>query len=373
MTLVDANGRLLGRWNAVDVVIGLFLLFLIPVLSAAYLLFRPSPPVLTSVEPARIEAEDEVRLTVQGRNLRPYMRVSFNEHQGTQFQFVDSSKAVVPVRQLPPGVYDVILYDQAQERARIVRGLEVMPAARPRTQLDVIGTFTGVPNDVAATIQPGLAIEGFGTVLAVGKPEGSLTRTRVGPNELLGVRSGSAVNVPAIMRSNCTLMVRGDVATCVANQTSLMRDSVTTLVTPAGSALFQIDQVRSLGAASALELRVRFAGERTVIERMRPGHVDLPRRHPFADGATITRLSGLSRAATSLVVSTLVSPQMGETPAVLAGDVSTVDAVLRATGERGPDGWSYNGKVLKAGRSIIFHGEDYEVSGTILAVAPGKS
>jgi hypothetical protein len=373
MTLVDANGRVLGRWNVVDVVIGLFLLFLIPLLYGAYLLFREAPPSLASVDPARVRGEQEVRVTIHGTNLRPYMRVSFNEHQGDSFQFVDSTQAVIRVRNLPSGVYDVILYDQGQERARMTKGLEVVPEPRPQTTLDVIGTFTAIPGDLAARIQADATIDKVGTVVSVGKPEASLTRTQIGPNELVGVPSASAVNLPAIVRAACTLMVRGNVATCVVNETSLIRDSVMTVMTPAGPALFQIDQVRTVGAASPVELRVRFAGERSVIERMRTGHIDMPRRNPFAGGAAIAQLSGVSRAAASTVVSTLMSPQMGETPAILAGDVYTIDAVLRATAERSPDGWSYNGKVLKAGRALIFHGDDYEVSGTILGVTPGKS
>jgi hypothetical protein len=371
MTLVDANGRVFGRWNVVDVSIGLFLLFLLPVLYGAYLLFRPSPPGLMSIEPPRVQ-DDQISVTVRGANLRPYMRVSFNEHQGNTFQFIDSTQAVVRIQSLPAGVYDVILYDEAQERARLAKALEVVEQPRPQSMLDVAGMFTAVPVDLAAKIQPKLTIEKFGEVVTVGKPEASHTRTQVGPTELINVPSTSAVNVPAVIRVPCTLMLRGNIATCVANQTSLIRDAVTAVMTPAGSVLFQIDQVRAVGPSTAVELRVRFAGERSVVERMRIGHLDMPRRNPFAGGAAIAQLSGLSRAAASLVVSSLLSPQMGETPAILAGDIVTVDATLRATAERGPDGWSYNGKVLKAGRSLIFHGEDYEVSGTILAVTQEK-
>jgi hypothetical protein len=144
-----------------------------------------------------------------------------------------------------------------------------------------------------------------------------------------------------------------------------------TLTTPAGGLLFQIDQVRAVGATSPLDLRVRFGGERSVLERIRTGDVDMPRRNPFAGGATITQLSGVSRAAAAVVVS-LLSPQLGDAPALLAGDLATVDGVLRITAERSPDGWSYNGQVVKGGRTLIFHGEGYEASATILTLTPGK-
>src|SRR5829696_6728421 len=114
MTLVDERGRLLGRWNVVDALIGIVLLGLIPLLYGGYLLFRPQAASLVSIEPARMQAGSEIDLTVHGNNLRPYMRVSFDNYQGRSFLFSDTTKAVVGVHDLPPGIYDVILYDNAQ-------------------------------------------------------------------------------------------------------------------------------------------------------------------------------------------------------------------------------------------------------------------
>lgn len=372
MTLVDANGRILGRWNVVDVLVGVLLLFLIPLLYGGYVLFRPTTASLTSIEPRRISADEPVQFTIRGNGLRPYMRVSLSEHQGQNFLFADVTKAAVDLPALPAGVYDLILYDQARELARLADAVEVVARPRPHTSLDVIGSFTAVATDAVPKIQPDLPIQDVGHVVRVGAPEPSLTRTTVGGAALINVPSASAMNVPAVIRANCTLMMRGGIATCVANQSSLMRDTVMTLTTPAGAFVFQIDQVRNAAPPTPLELRVRFAGERSVLDRIRRGDIDMPRRNPFAGGAAIAQIGGVSRAASSVVVSTLISPQLGEAPAVLAGDVATVDAVLRAAAERSPDGWSYNGQVLKAGRSLIFHGEGYEVSGTILSFAPGK-
>ena len=49
MTLVDDQGRLFGRWNVVDGLIGVVLLGFIPLLYGAYLLFRPPASSLTSI------------------------------------------------------------------------------------------------------------------------------------------------------------------------------------------------------------------------------------------------------------------------------------------------------------------------------------
>src|ERR1051325_4863719 len=105
------------------------------------------------------------------------MRVSFGSEQGTTFLFEDATKAVVPMRALPPGTYDVILYDQAQERARIAKGLEVVALPRPEVQLDLIGSFTAVPETTAAQLKQGMRIENFGEIVRLGKPVPATTRT----------------------------------------------------------------------------------------------------------------------------------------------------------------------------------------------------
>ena len=97
MSVVDDQGRLFGRWNVVDVLLGVLLLVLIPMLYGGYLLFRTAPPSLTSIEPAQIIERTDTDFIVHGNNLRPYMRVSFNEHQGTNFLFDDATKARVPM------------------------------------------------------------------------------------------------------------------------------------------------------------------------------------------------------------------------------------------------------------------------------------
>src|SRR5690242_10404741 len=109
MTLVDERGRLFGRFNVVDALVGIVLLGMIPLLYGGYVLFKPQPASLVSIEPNRIEERADVDLMVKGNNLRPYMRVSFDGFQGRSFLFSGSTLAVVRAAELPPGVYDVIL------------------------------------------------------------------------------------------------------------------------------------------------------------------------------------------------------------------------------------------------------------------------
>ena len=97
MTLVDDHGRLFGRLNVVDALIGIVLLGLIPVLYARVRVVQAPAASLVSIEPARIEAENAKPITVHGINLRPYMRVSFDDHQGRSFLFTGRDPAVVHV------------------------------------------------------------------------------------------------------------------------------------------------------------------------------------------------------------------------------------------------------------------------------------
>lgn len=365
MTLVDDRGRVFGRWNVVDALIGVVLLGLIPLLYGGYLLFRAPSTTLTSVEPARIQSPGNADITIHGTNLRPYMRVSFDAHQGLGFFFSDTTKARVGVADLPPGVYDVILYDNAQERARLPKAFEVVGAPRPQTQLDVIGSFTAITEPAASQIKPGLKIAGLGEVTQVGKPQPSQTRTVVGPLEVVNLPSGSAVNVPTVIRASCTLVQRGGSATCSALDATLTRDAMLTIPLSGANVLFQIDQVRAAGAPTTIEVRARLAGERAVIERVRRGDRDIERANEFSSGAEIISASGVTRSGSSVVVSAQVS---AATPSVTVGDLATVEVVLRVPAHQTIDGWSYQGQLMRAGRSFIFHGPDYEVSGTVIGI-----
>lgn len=368
MTLVDDHGRLFGRWNVVDALIGVTLLGLIPLLYAGYVLFRPQAASLVAIEPARITAPGGVDVIIHGTNLRPYMRVSFNGRQGRSFLFGDTTRAVVHAADLEPGVYDVILYDNAQERARIPKGLEVVAAPRPQTEVDLIGSFTAITEPMTAEIKPGLRIAGLGEVTRVGKPRPSATRTQVGSSELIHVTSKSAVNIPAAIHATCTITQRGGSAACMALEIALMRDVVMTVQLPGGNALFQIDQVRAADATSTLEVRARLAGERLIVQQVRRGDMDVERANEFASGAEIISVSAIERAPSSVIVSAQMQPQ-GSTPTITAGDLATVEVVMRLPGQQTPEGWSYRGQTMKGGRSFVFHGSGYELSGTVLSVS----
>jgi hypothetical protein len=152
MPLIDAKGRLLGL-NIVDAAVLAFVLLLVPVGYAAVSLFRVRPPVVEKVEPAEQFVGSNVRIRLYGRHFRPVFRLVVS-HTGEPFtvtgvrlgdapsqEHPDSAQHIagVPLVEtptvvefllpptLPPGQYDVRLYDLTQELAHIKRAFVLKP------------------------------------------------------------------------------------------------------------------------------------------------------------------------------------------------------------------------------------------------------
>src|SRR5215218_10431037 len=141
MAMVDQQGRLFGRFNLVDAVVAVFVLGLIPLLYGAAVLFRTPPPKLTSIEPSSLASGGGQRVTIHGENLRPYMRVSFGNNQGRSFLFKSINEAQIELNDMSPGVYDVVLYDVAQEQSRLAQAFTVLASALPPTKVIMVGVF----------------------------------------------------------------------------------------------------------------------------------------------------------------------------------------------------------------------------------------
>ncbi len=142
MAIVDDRGRIGGRVNLIDAVAAFLILVLIPVAFGAYLLFRTPPATLTAISPARLYQGANLRVEVQGENLRPFMRVRFDTLQGRSFMIGGTRGAMVDLPDLDPGVYDVVLYDYMQEVSRLPKALTILPLAPvPTVEVQVAGAF----------------------------------------------------------------------------------------------------------------------------------------------------------------------------------------------------------------------------------------
>jgi hypothetical protein len=254
MAIVDERGRLGGRVNLIDAVVAFLILVLIPVAFGAYLLFRTPKAILTAINPPKLYQGGNLRIEVQGENLRPFMRVRFDTLQGKTFMIGGTRGAMVDLPDLGPGVYDVTLYDYMQEVSRLPKALTILPlAAVPSVQMEVAGAFKGFTVDRLKSVKPGdrfiqnsaLVAE----VVSVGSPIPASITLKAGPTALLVPMTGQS-DVPAVLKVWCFVVTNPDGSLKCAvpgpiQQTDVAPGGTMSLSSPGGWVTFQIDKVES--------------------------------------------------------------------------------------------------------------------------------
>ena len=251
MRVLDDRGRLAGRVNVVDAAAAIVLLVLIPAAYGAFLLFRTPRPTIVSVVPATLLEGSRQRLEIDGTNLRPFMRVSFDTTPAKSFLIGSTKYALVDLPDLKPGTYDVVLYDYMQEVARLPKAFTVAPLASD-VQLEVIGAFKSASDTLAANLKVGDKFPATGDpiaeVVAVGAPIPGELRVRVG-DDMVRVASAER-DLPATLRVRCRSVRAPDgTARCmvpgVDEPVAVAPDAFLTLPTPQGPLLFQIGTARA--------------------------------------------------------------------------------------------------------------------------------
>ena len=352
MTLIDQNGRLFGRVNLIDAVVLALVGVLIPIAYASYLLFRTPPATLTGVEPEELVMGPNPRVRVNGTNLRPFMRVSFNDEQGRTFLIGSTTSAEVDLPQLEPGTYDVVLYDYAQELSRLPKALTIVaPAPAPTAKLVVSGSFIGLTEVQAAHIKAGAPLEPTMVdppeILAAGASAPATARVRSGAT-VVPITLHGQFKVPAVLRLTCWLETNPDGSVrCVTSGrqqlATVTRDAIFTLPTPHGDTInFQVDEVFPADAPQFSVVRVQ-AAQAQVVENVRSG--DRDSAGPLYDNAWV-------------------------------GTVDSVDGshvTLRLPVQRVAEAWHYREQPLKIGRGLRFETPTYVLDGIITAFTEPKS
>jgi hypothetical protein len=216
MPMIDRRGRLFGRLNLVDAAVGVLVLVLLPAAYGAYVLFKEPPAALTEIAPARVRREPNVTMYLHGRNFRPYMRVSFNDTQADTFVFASPTTAAVHVPDLPPGQYDIVLYDYMQEVSRLRKALTIDPAPSTSVTVELDGALTSLSPEQARALTPGQKISGAGAaeILTVGTPEPEVLHIRIGEKETLHIpaseASASSMQVPVRLKTQCEVKMGAD-------------------------------------------------------------------------------------------------------------------------------------------------------------------
>lgn len=349
MAIVDERGRLFGRWNLLDVGLLVLIAGLVPMGYAAYVLFREQPPRIITVSPNQVEQNTEFRLMIKGQNLRPYMRASAGVNQASEFHFKSTEEAELPFQGLPPGTYDVILYDQAQERVRLTNGLTVTPSSLPPTEIVAIGAFGNLTAADAAKLTAGTDLPQAGRIASVGKPIADLTQV-FSNSALIGVPIPNALRLPAIVVFKCYVRAQQGRPYCVVGDATVAPPALVMLSTPVGKTPFQIEYVRSALPLQPVPVEVRIAGNPEAIAQIKVGDMDL--------SGTTNELAMSARVAS-------IGPvrQLGPGSA----DVTVhVTAQLQAVDHQ----WIYDALPLRIGSVMKLRTGRYEVAGVVTAIPP---
>lgn len=348
MPLVDDRGRLFGRLSLIDAILALLLLGLIPLSYGAYALFRTPMPRLTGVEPSTLVTGPNLRVSVKGEHFRPYMRVSFDSIQGNSFIFRNAGEALIDLNAMPPGVYDVVLYDVTQERSRLPKAFTLLPTPLPDSTVVVVGNFGNLTAERAAGLKKDAAIAGFGTIVEIGAPMPETTRVYAGP--VLEIPVDKAVRVPAVLRVACSVRAPQGSPQCVVGDVVLQPTAIVFLDTALGKLPFQIDQIRGSQPLETVTVTASFDNRPVVLQQIAAGDVD--------QGGFANALAAGARV-------TAVAPAR-----TLAADHARVDVTLSAQAQRDSASWTYGSRPLRVGAPFVLKTPKYELQGTVIQLTP---
>lgn len=347
MTIVDTEGRLFGRWNFIDAIVVVLLLAIGPFGYAAFLLFRAPDPKVVAVEPAEVLEGPNQRIAIRGEHLRPYLRISFDNLQGRTFLFQNTHRAEVDLNEMPPGTYDVVLYDFGQERHRLPKAFTVKPNATvlPTQDVVVVGRFVGLTPEEAKQIQVGMPLPFPGKLTDVAAARASIPKVYFG-GVPLEAPSPAKLEVPAAMILSCFMKVTGGMPECGRSDFTLRPLHILTIPTSGTTAIsFQIDQMRNIEPVREVRVRARLVGTPEAVAAAAAGDIEIePQWNPFSLGARMISLEPI--------------------PAPGQGRGATL--IYRA--QQNPGGWSVGAIPLRIGAQLMFVNQRYTLTVSVLSI-----
>lgn len=334
MTLIDRNGRVFGRFNLVDSALIAFVLLLLPVGYATFLLFRPARPSIDSVTQVAVTDEERRvsgaglligKLKIRGNGFNPMLRARIGDRPAMGFVFETPNSADVIVGVVPPGKHDLVLMDGVQEVARAREAVEIHATEGP--SIRAFGWLTGLSAETASTLREGYAsdqhVPGAFRIVALGPAKPARSRIAIGSR---------TIDLPVTGRVEraAELLVRCDwpsSRTCSVNGESLSNTPPIVIALPGGIS-FEVEAIDSpadaVPAVAVLRLERPPAG-------VRPGDRDA---NVSADGAEITNVAGAA-----------VTLKLGVRPS--------------------REGWSYRGQPIVPGAAFTLRTDSYVLNGTI--------
>ncbi|HJU41493.1 MAG TPA: DUF4330 family protein [Vicinamibacterales bacterium] len=333
MSVVDKDGRLFGRVNLVDAGILIFILLLIPIGYATFLLFRPERPSIESVTRVEIGNEERrvsggtiltAKLKVRGTGFNPLLRARIDSIEAVGLVFENPNSVDVIVGLVPPGKHDLVLYDGVQEVARAPGAVEIQATDGPSVR--AYGWFTDLEPGFAQSLKAGYAtdptIPGAFRIVALGP---------VRPGRVRATLGGTAADLPLAGKSEraAEVVVRCDwpsTVSCTIDGQRLTQIPPMIVALP-GGLRFEIDEVAPADdpTPATVLLRVASAGRLKVGDR---------------DGGVGDRAAKIT---------------------AIAGNVVTLALGVHDSRE----GWRYRGELVTPGSTFTLRTETYTVSGTV--------
>ena len=341
MSLVDDRGRVFGRFNLIDAAFAAFIVLLLPIGYATFLLFRPARPTITTV--TRVEVSDEERrvsgvglvitkLKVAGSGLNPMLRARIGTTPALGFVFETPNSADVIVGLVPPGKHDLVLYDGVQEVARARDAVEIQATEGP--SIRAFGWITGLTDAAAATLVNGYAsdpdVTGAFRILAIGPIRPARSRVAM---------AAQTIDLPVAGRTEraVEILLRCDwpsSSTCAVGGESL-RETPPIAITLAGGMRFEVEAIDSSAEPTAAVVVLR-------LDRPVPG------------------------------------VKVGDRDASVGSSAAQITAVgggtitLKLGVQESRDGWRYRGQLLMRGAPFMVRTADYLLSGTVEAVRTAR-
>lgn len=387
MPLLDDHGRLFGKVNLIDAAAAAFVLVLVPLGYAAYVLFKVPAPKVTAIKPLTFDTTKGQVLDVEGEHLRPFLRASVGD-KSAEYLFATVDRGQVKLPELPPGAYEVKLYDESQLVA--TAGTITVNAPPPQAQqqpppgvdLTVLGTFGRLDPAQVSMLRPGarfawnrgdrvkhdentaaMAPIEWLEVLAVLPPRTDVVAVQ--DSVVIGAHVEGKKQVAAVARLRAALVGRDLKVqdTRIAPGVELLVPVPATGADPAGTTaqaplLFSV--VRMYPAQTTpVDVHVRFV--------TRPDVVAVVQR----EQAAATSVPAAFRALSPQILSFRVTSELlGETKLELReGRLSIVESTVRVPAVRTVDGWMHQGRVLRAGAEYTLDAPTYSITGVILSTA----
>jgi hypothetical protein len=333
VALIDDRGRLFGKVNLIDAAVAAFLLLLVPLAYGAYLLFRTPNPMISSVKPATIVAGRPSTVVIEGTNFLPFIRArvrgAIGTAEGDGFLLENSTRAEIRLPKLPPGTYELILYDSSRELTSRAGALTVVeptvpappppPPGAPHTVVaaQVVGVFTNLSKAEAAALRVGVRFSEQGgdtgaEIAALQPPEPGLQRVKMGPETSISSPAPGRFQVPAILSVRCTVEADG----CHLGSGVVDRTGVLFLPRDGRTTQFIVQEVRSpTSPVTFPDVVVRVVGTFTGLDdergrRLRVGTRFPETGTPIAEILTADRLEPAMQAV-RVGSGTVMAPVVG--------------------------------------------------------------